>query len=236
MRTVGVVPAAGYATRLGPIPQSKEVIPVDGRPAMDYLLDRLDHAPCDDVRVVTRPEKADVIAHAQSRGARVITGHPAHVSESLLLGIADLPDDAEVLFGFPDSIWEPPDGFARLLAALRRPGTEIALGLFRTNEPERSDVVTLEAERVKGIAVKPARPATSWIWGCCATSARVLRGLREVPEPGVYFDGFCARGVVAGIALSDVWIDIGTQEALAAVRREGRRPGLAVFDAARFDP
>ncbi len=36
---VGVIPAAGRATRLQPLSSSKEVQPIGGRPVMDYLID-----------------------------------------------------------------------------------------------------------------------------------------------------------------------------------------------------
>jgi hypothetical protein len=39
---VGVVPAAGYATRLQPLAGSKELLQVRGRPVIDYLLTRLE--------------------------------------------------------------------------------------------------------------------------------------------------------------------------------------------------
>ena len=58
---VGVIPAAGRATRLQPLSLSKEVQPISGRPVMDYLLKRLQRGGCAELRVVTRPEKLDVI-------------------------------------------------------------------------------------------------------------------------------------------------------------------------------
>jgi dTDP-glucose pyrophosphorylase len=63
---VGVVPAAGHAERLrGLIDGSKELIPVRGRPVVDVLLDRL--ALADELRVVVRPAKRDLIEHLQGR-------------------------------------------------------------------------------------------------------------------------------------------------------------------------
>src|SRR5687767_15687131 len=105
-RIVGVVPAAGFATRLQPLACSKEVHLVGGRPVMDYLIDRLVQAGCDDIRVVTRPEKADVIAHAERQNLTVVLAHPRSVSRSLLAGLDGVGPDDLVLLGFPDTIWE----------------------------------------------------------------------------------------------------------------------------------
>ncbi len=82
-------------------------------------------------------------------------GQPATVSESLLLGLQGLDASDVALIGFPDTIWEPRDGFAQLVGALA--GTEAALGIFESPEPERSDVVTLDGDRVVSVEVKPLR-------------------------------------------------------------------------------
>ena len=216
---VGIIPAAGRALRLGPQPASKEVLPVRGRPVMDHLVERLREAAPDELRVVTRPEKEDVIEHARALGATVVLGDPAHVGASLALGLAGLAPTDEVLFGFPDTLWEPRDGFVRVLGALRA-GADVALGLFRTEELQRSDVVRLgPGGAVLEIAVKPARPAGELIWGCAATRAEVLAGLARVPEPGVLFDDLVRRGrPVQGVRLSAEWLDIGTPDALRRAR------------------
>jgi glucose-1-phosphate thymidylyltransferase len=73
---VGVIPAAGSATRLGPLPSSKEVLPVGGRPVMDYLVERMRLADCDEIRLVTRTDKTDVIERARELKLRVILARP----------------------------------------------------------------------------------------------------------------------------------------------------------------
>ncbi len=214
-RLVGVVPAAGYATRLQPLAGSKETYPIAGRPVMDYLIERMQRAGCTDIRVVTRPEKADVIAHAEKRNLTVVLTYPASVSESVLAGLTGTHDDDLVLLGFPDTTWEPPDGFVRLLAALE--GFEVALGLFQGREPQRSDVVEFTGLGVvTSVKVKPQQPASSWIWGCAVACRRALNALAEDPEPGAVFDSMCRRGKVVGVALSGSFVDIGTPEILNA--------------------
>lgn len=91
---VGVVPAAGYARRMQPLAASKEVLPVRGTPVMDYLMDRMLRAGCTEIRVVTRPEKVDVIDRARRWQASVILGQPATVSASIIAGLAGLPPDS----------------------------------------------------------------------------------------------------------------------------------------------
>ncbi len=207
---MGVVPAAGHATRLQPLSGSKEVLEIDGRPVMDFLVERMRAAPCDKLRVVTRPEKQDVVDRALELGAEVVEGHPPSVASSLLLGMDGLDPDDVVLFGFPDSMWGPPDGFAQLVASLG----EVSLGLFRCSEPARSDVVTVDGERVTAVHVKPERPPSELIWGCLAARAHALEGLRGHVEPGHYLDGLARLGRVVGVDFGTEFVDIGTPESL----------------------
>jgi NDP-sugar pyrophosphorylase family protein len=210
---VAVVPAAGHARRLQPLLGSKEVYPVAGRPVMDYLIDRIQRTGCTDLRIVTRPEKSDVIAHARNRGLTVVLARPRSVSESLLAGLEGTNPEDIVLFGFPDTIWEPIDGFVRLLDALA--GFRVALGLFRGREPERSDVVEMaDSGLVTAIRVKPDAPGSDLIWGCAAARREALDALSTQPQPGVVLDSMCSRGEVVGITLSETFVDIGTAEAL----------------------
>ena len=189
---------------------------------MDFLVERMTTAGCSELRVVTRPEKRDVTEHAESLGAAVILGCPANVSESLVAGLQGLTPDDVVLFGFPDTIWEPVDGFVKLLEAVER-SYDIALGLFRHPEPERSDVVRFDPGwRITGVEVKAAQPSSNWVWACGAARAHALAGITSESEPGVFFDRYCKTSDVLGVWLSDTIVDIGTKDAFRRVT--GRDP------------
>jgi glucose-1-phosphate thymidylyltransferase len=214
-RIVGIVPAAGYATRLQPVEGSKEVYRVGGRPLMDYVVERMRAAPCDEVRVVTRPDKRDVIEHAEKLGARVIEGRPETLAESIAFGVEGLEDDDVALIGFPDTIWEPADGYAQLISELSDE-TDVVLGLFRWSEARRSDVVSVEASGlVTGVEVKPEQPATDLMWGCAAASVRALAGLERRAWPGEHFDDVARTGRARGVSLGSDYVDVGTRAALS---------------------
>jgi glucose-1-phosphate thymidylyltransferase len=225
---VGVIPAAGYATRLQPLVGSKELLPVGGRPVLDHLVERMRAGGATRLRVVTRPEKEDVIAHAESIGAEVVLGYPANVSASFLAGMDGLTGEDVALIGFPDSIWEPVDGYRRLVDAVRA-GGEVALGLFRLSleEAVRSDVVVRDhVGLIERIDVKPATPASDWVWGCAAARIDTWAGMRAFEWPGSYVDALCREGRdVRGVELSEAWLDIGTPEALARAALHPTREG-----------
>jgi NDP-sugar pyrophosphorylase family protein len=213
---VGVIPAAGYATRLQPLLCSKEVYPINGRPVMDYLLERMEAGGASELRVVTRPDKADVIENARRHGATVIEARPASLADSLATGIAGTEPLDTILLGFPDSLWEPLDGYARILPLLDE-RFEVALGLFRPREADLRRYETVVAEPsgvVRSVDVKPEVPSSRWIWGCAAARAHSLAGLRGEAEPGRYFGALCSRGAVGSVRLSDSYIDMGTHDGL----------------------
>ena len=217
MEIVGVIPAAGHALRLQPLVGSKEMLAVGGRPVLDYLVERMRAGGCTTLRIVTRPEKKDLIAHAEAIGAEIVLGYPATVSESFLAGMANLADDDIALIGFPDTIWEPVDGYRPVVAAVHA-GADVGLGLFRIapSDLTRSDVMVFgESGRIAGIDVKPAEPTSEWIWGCAAARVDIWAGLGRAEWPGGYIDLLCREGRdVRGFELSDVWLDIGTKDAL----------------------
>ncbi len=201
------------------------MIPVNGRRVMDYLVDRMRAAEAGEIRLVTRPDKDDVASHARALGLRVILAAPQTAAESVAAGSAGLADDDVVLLGFPDTIWEPVDGFTRLLPQLTG-SLAAVLGLFRTVDLRRSDVVCVDdGGLVREVAVKPDRPSSEWIWGCAAVRAWALAELTGADDLGRGFDALARRGLVAATSLSDQWVDIGTSEGLRRASANGNDPG-----------
>jgi glucose-1-phosphate thymidylyltransferase len=218
MAIVGVIPAAGHALRLQPLPHSKEVLDIGGRPIMDYLVDRMRAGGAEEIRVVTRPEKEDVIANCERLRVSIVLTSPATINESFAAGLAGLDPADIVLLGFPDSLWEPADGFRRLVDEVES-GSEVALGLFDVPGIEGSDYLVLdEAGRIADIDIKPAVPRSTWIWGCAAARASVLDGLSDVEWPSTHMLALRSRGVaVEGVPLSSTYLDVGTRSSLERV-------------------
>ncbi len=217
-RVIGVIPAAGWATRLGLTDRSKEMLEVRGRPVMDYLVERMKVALPDAIRVITRPQKRDVIARSHHLGLQVMTAETRSAADSIEIASADLDPEDLVLIGFPDSIWEPVDGFRVLLDHLTAERS-VVLGLFTSDAAERSDVVTVDDSGVvHQILAKPSPPPSKLIWACAVARRSALEGIGSFEYPGEHFANLCAEGVVGGVWLSDSYLDIGTRDALEAVQ------------------
>ena len=220
MRLVGVVPAAGRASRLQPLGGSKELLEVGGRPVLDYVVERMRAAGAEEIRVVTRPDKHDVTEHARSLGAAVIEGEPPSSAESVLLAVQGMPAEDIAMIGFPDTVWNPRTAFVRLVALVER-GADVALGLFRGRDSEqlrRSDVVVLEATQVAAVEVKPLHPRSELLWGCATARVGALGGLAGREHPGELFAELAAEGRVVGAVLEGEFLDVGTPSDLAEAR------------------
>lgn len=182
---------------------------------IEYLIDRMELAGADRIRVSVRPEKRDVTEIARRRGAEIVFGHPATATASLASAADGLADADIALFGFPDTIWSPRDGFVSLRAAVAT-GEEMALGIFASPYPERSDVAHLGDDgRVVRIEVNPAMPTTNLVWACGAASVRQLRELTATTEIGEAVRRAVTDKPRAAVLLGRV-IDVGTPQALAA--------------------
>jgi glucose-1-phosphate thymidylyltransferase len=180
---VGLVPAAGQAARLGPLPCSKEVYPIgfarddqNGqlRPkvAGDYLLEKFSKAGVGRAYVIVRNGKWDIPAYFGDGGPTGI--HIAYVVIARSLGPADTIDRAYpfvrrqlVAFGFPDILFGPDDVFKQLLERRRETRSDIMLGLYPPSDICHADMVDVDAEgRVHSIALKPQRSDLRYGWIC----------------------------------------------------------------------
>lgn len=214
MAIVGLVPAAGYATRLaGSIVGSKEVQLVRGQPVMRYLIGRMWAAGASAVRIATRPDKVDVIELGAALGAEIVTGRPASVSASILLAAHDLLDDDVGLFGFPDTIWTPADGYVPLVRSVVE-GEVLALGIFESPYPERSDVAVLNVDgRLLRVDIKPAEPTSALVWAAGTARIGTLRAILRDAEPGDAFSALARTTPIPTVRLGRV-IDVGTPVSL----------------------
>jgi glucose-1-phosphate thymidylyltransferase len=219
MAIVGVVPAAGYAVRLQPLDCSKEVLPVAGRPVIDYLVERMRVGGAERIRIVTREAKDDVIAYGEDVGAEVILGSPAHLDESFAAGLEGLDGDDIALLGYPDSLWDPLDGYKTLVAAVEG-GEDIALGLFHVPGLPGADFLEFDGDgNICDIHIKPAGEAPSdWMWGAMAARVSALDGLAHEEWPSGYLNLLLGRGKRLWYTeLSSEYLDIGTPQTLEAL-------------------
>jgi glucose-1-phosphate thymidylyltransferase len=183
---VGLIPAGGQATRISPLPCSKELLPIgfhgagkgDSRPKVvaQYLLDKMRIAGVQKAYFILRPGKWDIPAYFTD--GSLLDMNLAYLTLGVTHGVPFTVDQAypfvigqTVAFGFPDILFEGDDGFARLLSRHHAGHTDITLGLFPAYDGfSRQDRVDISSNgEVREIVIRPeAKLRYSWaiaVWG-----------------------------------------------------------------------
>jgi len=247
---LGIIPAAGAASRLQPLAFSKEMLPVGSavdesgveRPkaVSEFLVERMAHAGADRICFVISPEKTDIIRYyarhpLARRMCYVVQERPRGLCDAVFRGLQVMRDDEDVLIGLPDTVWFPIEGYQYL------PSDELAFLLFPVDEPGRFDAVLTDRRgAVQEIEVKSEAPRSNWVWGAFRMPARTLRELHALwsgPGRGDEYVGTLVNaylrqgGHASGVRLGERYFDVGTVEgyraAIAALEHDGntRRPG-----------
>ena len=193
---IGLIPAGGMATRLGPLPCSKELLPVgsfntpDGprpRPVITYLLAQWQRAGIGQALIVVRPGKWDIPAYlgdGSAFGPRLayLTVHEPHGAAYTLATALPFIQDRTVVLGLPDVILAPDDVYATLLSHHSTAQPDLTLGLFPCTHPQSADMVALAADscRVTAIEIKPAQTDLQWTWMAAIWEPTVTTLLGEV--------------------------------------------------------
>lgn len=173
---VGLIPAAGFATRISSyLSGSKEVYPIlmrngEKRVISSFLIESFQEAEAKKAYLVLRKGKWDIPEYF-SNGR--FTGTPlAYIISESTKGVPYTLDKAYpfvkdniILLGFPDIIFKPLDAFKQLLNQQQKTGADIVLGLFKTDKPEKADMVVFSNDmRLKDIIIKPKNSQEIYAW------------------------------------------------------------------------
>lgn len=178
---IGLIPAGGQATRIAPLPCSKELYPIgfrqedeDGnlRPKVvsHYLLEKMQFAGVTKAYVILGNGKWDIPAYLGD-GA-LFNMHLAYLVINLSPGVPYTLDkaypfvqDKTVALGFPDIMFQSEDSYVRLIERQIATNANIVLGLFLTDVPHKCDMVDFDEEgRICRIIIKPKKTHLRYTW------------------------------------------------------------------------
>ena len=236
-----LVLAAGYATRLKPLTEqvAKPLLPLAGKPVLDYVCDRIDEvAEVDEIHVVTNARFAgsfrEWASGRDSRAPLLVHDDGTLSNEDRLGAIGDIVFAVEqgglegesLLVVAGDNVFD--FSLVELVGFWRSKGRATCLAVHRLAERERlSDfgVVELDREgRVVGFEEKPKRPTSDLI----ATAAYVFHSDHlalidrysdegnSLDEPGKFLAWLHRSEPVYGLVFEGLWLDIGDERQLLA--------------------
>jgi glucose-1-phosphate thymidylyltransferase len=220
---VGVIPLAGAANRISPLPLSKELFPIgfgaygpDGearaKPVCLYLLEQMRRGGVTRAFLVLRPGKWDVPAYLQD-------GSLVGLALSYLVmphgyGVPYTVDQAtpfvrgaRIAFGYPDIIIEARDDvFACIAAEQRRTGADMVLAAFRSDDPENWGMIDFDADfRVHRTVEKPGRTHMTYTWGAAVWTPAFTRFLHHrLAELRPEVAARSAAGVGTEVQIADI--------------------------------
>jgi glucose-1-phosphate thymidylyltransferase len=229
-----LIMAAGYATRLYPLTKdrAKPLLPIAGRPIIDYIVDALDRVEeIDRILVVTNhrfaPSFQEWAGRRRSR-APVAVIDDETVSDADKLGaIGDIrfvierekiDDDLFVVLG--DNLFDLDLG--RLIPFFKEKGITVAAYDVGDREAARLyGILRVDAaHRVVNLVEKPADPPTT-----LAAIGMYLYPRRKLPlfdtyaregnkmdAPGLFVKWLCPREEVYAYVFRGIWYDIGDLE------------------------
>jgi glucose-1-phosphate thymidylyltransferase len=178
---IGLLPAGGHATRLAPLPCSKELLPIGfGQGAADgetrpkvvshYLLESMRMAGITKAYFVLRGGKWDIPGYFLE--GKMLNMHLAYLAMRFSPGVPYTLDHAYpfvqhamVAFGFPDILFQPREAVAGLLNRQAETNADIVLALFPVAQPHKWDMVELSSDgRIRKIFLKPSQSDLQHTW------------------------------------------------------------------------
>lgn len=229
---VGLVPAAGQAKRIAPLPCSKELLPVgfhnvivQGNPTQQpkvvsqYLLENMALAGAKKVYIVIGKGKTDILQYYGTGSqlglsiAYLIVEHFGGMPYTLNQAEPWLKEET-ILFGMPDTIVEPRDVYVQLLKHHWSGPYDLTLGLFLTDTPQRFGMVATGLHnQVVHIVDKPLQSDLSYMWGVACWSPKFTSFL------ACYLSNLTSH--ISEVVLGDVF---------QAALEDGFRIGAVPFD------
>jgi glucose-1-phosphate thymidylyltransferase len=245
-----LVLAAGYATRLRPLTddRAKPLLPVGGRPIVDWILDKISEVEdVDEVHLVTNSRFAPEFER-WARGRVHVHDDGTTSNEDRLGAIGDIAfvadreewEGEDILVIAGDNLFD--FSLARYVDFWRgKEGSAIAVYEHPVRELVREySVVELDADdRVVGFEEKPEKPETNLISIATYLYHRSHLALLHAylaegnppDQPGYFIAWLYSRAPVYGYRFSGEWLDIGdASQLLEADNRYRRRTGLPERD------
>lgn len=241
MKFIGLIPAAGRATRLGSrLGGSKELLAIatadsPARPVCEYLLLQMRRAGIEQAVMVIREGKHDIpakLGDGNAIGVRlryIVSASTPGVPHTLDCAYDEIRDTIAVL-GFPDILVYEQDCLARLTHAFGARPVDVMLGLLPIGDPDTMDAVELQGRRVRHVIPKPGPTGLTHAWAYAIWRPRFTEFLHNTLAAasaptstretfvGDILEAAIAAGVtVEGAVVSErPFLDIGTPETLRA--------------------
>jgi glucose-1-phosphate thymidylyltransferase len=244
---VALLPAGGQATRLSPMPLSKELYPIGfwetesglkPKAVAHYLLEKMARSGITKAFFILRPGKWDIPAYFGD--GSLFNMHLGYLTVHVPYGVPytlnqayPFVQNAWVAIGFPDILFEPADAYSHLIAHQSKTQADVILGLFPTEHYWKAGMVDFDASgRVHQIIEKPQDSKLEYMWAIALWSPRFTQFMHDYladrpnPPQEIPIGNVIQASIDCGFQVQAVpfpegsYLDVGTPTDLMAAIRE----------------
>jgi glucose-1-phosphate thymidylyltransferase len=223
---IGLIPAAGRATRMGDLPFSKELLPLanksdlpkdpgsDPAVAIDFALTTLSQAGVGETCIVIAPGKWDIPAHTGdgSRSGQAVAYVLADASPSVPASLDKawlLTRDRQVVLLFPDIVFAPRKVLKSIIAECHRSDADLILALVPASSGEKIDIVSVSDDGlVQKVTPKPGKEHSGWTWVAATWNPEfsaflhtMARNVTDIVEREMYVADVINAAIEAGLCV-----------------------------------
>lgn len=160
---IGLLPAAGKATRIGGIP--KWLLPVPSGYLLDTHVRRMERADVDAVLIAAGAHNATLLAAYKPTLGRLYMGNSRTMSEDVLLA-RPITNNARILFGMPDTYFDNPTVYNVMRRYERE--ADVVLAVWRIGSDQRGNLGQVAFDdngMVTDVVDKNLTCPYQWAWG-----------------------------------------------------------------------
>ena len=219
--------AGGLGTRLRPLTNHipKCLVPVRGRPLIDYWFDLFDGLGVDEVLVNTHhlPDlvAAHFVDHAWQDRVRLFPEPELLGSAGTVRANRDFVGDDDFLVCYADNLTDT--DLSVIWARHQKGDSILTMGLFQTPFPKECGIATLDDRgRIVDFVEKPQKPVSNLAnAGIYAVSSAIFDVIGNQPSPVDFgFDVIPKlSGKMAGVVIGGFLMDVGTPERYESVQK-----------------
>lgn len=192
---VGLIPAAGKATRMHGLP--KYLLPINNSYLLMILCERMRIAGCEQIMIGANPDNHLLIEQYAPSDAVVYTVNSETMSATLLAA-RRWCGDATVIFAMPDAWWSQDNIFKGMVAIMKRYNQVCSVAHWKAREDQRKNLgmvktdvrrsASLDSDHsvVVDVVDKPTSTTLTHAWGAIAWSPKFWECLHpDDPHVGI---------------------------------------------------
>jgi dTDP-glucose pyrophosphorylase len=219
---IGLIPAAGQATRIHGLP--KFLLPVPEGHLLGLVCQRMTEAGVGEVQIGTGDANFALVCRCAPSNAGVYVVNSATMSETLLAARRYINIDQNILFAMPDTYWTDEQALAKLAVYVSEFGADVAVGAWRIRPDQRGKLGQLDMRggRVTRVIDKNPTCPSEWAWGAIAWRPAFWQFIRpDMPHVGYALQPAIDAGLnVRAVPMTGSYFDCGTPQLYFACIRE----------------